>query len=85
MAAIRFRVFKYCQDQSPLKGKIEVDKSYFGARGKIIVLGLLKRQGKVYSEIIHDCSTVVLQKFIRGKVDVGSIIHSYGWRGYNGL
>jgi transposase len=68
LAAIRFRVFEYCQDQSPLKGEIEVDESYFGARGKIIVFGLLKRQGKVYTEIIYDCSAAVLQKFIREKV-----------------
>ena len=52
----------------PLKGEIEVDESYFGARGKIIVFGLLKRQGKVYTEIIYDCSAAVLQKFIREKV-----------------
>ena len=49
-------------------GEIEVDESYFGARGKIIVFGLLKRQGKVYTEIIYDCSAAVLQKFIREKV-----------------
>jgi len=35
---------------------------------KIIVFDLLKRQGKVYTEIIYDCSAAVLQKFIREKV-----------------
>ena len=79
LAAIRFRVFEYCQDQSPLKSEIEVDESYFGARGKIIVFGLLKRQGKVYTKIIRNCSAAVLQKIIRGKVDFGSVIHSDGW------
>ena len=49
------------------------------------MFGLLKRQGKVYIEIVPDCSAAVLQKVIRGKVDVGSVIHSDGWRGYNGL
>jgi len=96
LTAIRLRIFEYCQDQSPLKGEIEVDESYFGARrvrgkrgrgarGKTIVFGLLKRQGKVYTEIVPDCSAAVLQKVIKGKVDVGSVIHSDGWRGYNGL
>ena len=56
-----------------------------GARGKTIVFGLLKRQGKVYTEIVPDCSSAVLQKVIKGKVDVDSVIHSDGWRGYNGL
>ena len=102
LTAIRFRIFEYCQDQSPLKCEIEVDESYFGAgsalwvrrvrgkcgrgaRGKTIVFGLLKRQGKVYTEIVPDCSAAVLQKVIKGKVDVGSAIHSDGWRGYNCL
>ncbi len=54
MAGIRSRVCEYCQDQSPLKGEIEVDESYFGscrvrgkrgrgARGKTIVFDLLKK------------------------------------------
>ena len=46
------------------------------------MFGLLKRQGKVYTEIVPDCSAALLQKVIRGKVDVGSLIHSDGWRGY---
>lgn len=46
---------------------------------------MLKRQGKVYTEIIPDCSAVLLQKVIRGKADVGSVIHFDGWRGYNWL
>ena len=50
-----------------------------------MVFGLLKRQGKVYAEIIPDCSAAVLHKVIKVKVDVGSVIHSDSWRGYNGL
>ena len=45
-----------------------MDENYFGARGKTIVFGLLKRQGQVYTEIIPDCSADMLQKIIRGKV-----------------
>jgi hypothetical protein len=41
--------------------------------------GLLKRQGKVYTEIDPDCSAAVLQKVDKGKVDVGSVIYSDGW------
>ena len=43
---------------------------------------LLHRGGKVYTEIVLDCSAALLQRVIRGKVDVGSVIHSDGWRGY---
>ena len=96
LAEIRFRIFQYCQLQSPLSGEVEVDESYFGARrvkgkrgrgayGKTIVFGIFKRNGKVYTEIVPDCRKTTLQAAIRGRVDLESVIHSDGWRGYNGL
>ena len=56
-----------------------------GARGKTIVFGLLKRGDKVYTEIVPNCKSATLQKIIKGKTDVDSVIHSDGCRGYNGL
>jgi len=93
---IRLRMAESCEMASPLKGAVEVDESYFGARrvrgkrgrgayGKTIVFGLLKRQGKVYTEIVPDCSKATLQGIIRGNVEPATIIHSDGWRGYDGL
>jgi transposase-like protein len=92
----RERIVMICNQDSPLSGEIEVDESYFGARrvkgkrgrgtyGKTIVFGLLKREGKVYTEIIPDVKAVTLQGVIRGRVDINSVIHSDGWRGYDGL
>jgi transposase-like protein len=92
----RERIVMICNQNSPLSGEIEVNKSYFGARrvkgkrgrgayGKTIVFGLLKREGKVYTEIIPDVKAVTLQGVIRGRVDINSVIHSDGWRGYDGL
>ena len=52
---------------------------------KTIVFGLLKRGDKVYTEIVPNCKSATLQKIIKGKTDVDSVIHSDGWRGYNGL
>ena len=77
-------------------GDVELDESYFGARrvrckrgrgayGKTIVFGLLKRGGKVYTEIVPDCKSKTLQDIVRGKVSAESIIHTDGWRGYDGL
>ena len=94
--AMRLRIVEFCEKESPFSGEIEVDESYFGAKrvkgkrgrgaaGKTIVFGLLKRKGKVYTEIVSDCSRDTLQAIIRGKVDAESVIHSDGWRGYNGL
>jgi len=92
----RKRIAEFCEQQSPFEGEIEVDESYFGGkrikgkrgRGafkKTPVFGILKRGGKVYTEIVPDCAKATLQGIIRGRVEPDSIIHSDGWRGYNGL
>jgi transposase-like protein len=96
LRAIRQRLAEVCEQQSPFSGEIEVDESFFGARrikgkrgrgayGKTIVFGVFKCNGKVYTEIVSDCSKATLQDIIRGKVVSESIIYSDGWRGYNGL
>jgi transposase-like protein len=97
LSAIRLRILELSQLQSaPLVGQIEVDESYFGARrvrgkrgcgalGKTIVFGLLKRGDKIYTEIVSDCSAARLQSIIRGKASIDSVIHSDGWKGYNGI
>lgn len=93
---IRKRIAVFCETQSPFMGEVEVDESYFGARrikgkrgrgayGKTIVFGIFKRNGKVYAEIVPDASKATLQRVIRGRVSIDSIIHSDKWRGYNGL
>ena len=51
VTAFRERIARYCEAESPVKGEVEVDESYFGARrvrgirgrgarGKTIVFGL---------------------------------------------
>jgi len=97
LIAIRIRIAHLSQLQPPLQGEeVEVDESYFGAKrvkgkkgrgakGKIIVFGLLKRGGKVYTEIIPNCTASTLTKIIRGQTSIDTVIHSDGWRGYNGL
>jgi hypothetical protein len=37
------------------------------------------------TEIVPDCSKSTLQGIIRGRVSLESVIHSDGWRGYDGL
>ena len=93
---IRHRIAEACEQHSPFQGVVEIDESYFGPRrirgkrgrgasGKTIVFGIFKRNGKVFTEIVPDASKSVLQKVIRGRVSIDSVIHSDGWRGYNGL
>jgi transposase-like protein len=96
LRGIRVRIAEYCESQSPFAGEIEVDESYFGPRrvkgrrgrgafGKTAVFGVFKRNGHVYTEIVSDCRKATLQAIIRGRVELGSVIYSDGWRGYNGL
>ena len=93
---LRKRIVQECNKQTPFKGVIEIDESYFGPRrirgkrgrgasGKTIVFGIFKRDDKVYTEIVPDASKASLIKVIRGHVSIESIIHTDGWRGYNGL
>ena len=96
LTEIRTRIAEFCERQFPFSGEVEVDESFFGARrikgkrgrgafGKTIVFGIFKRNGKVYTEIVPNCRRSTLQGVIRGRVNLKSVIHSDGWRGYNGL
>ena len=93
---LRRSIAEHCEQQSPFQGEVEVDESYFGpkrvrgkrgrgAGGKTIVFGIFKRNGHVFTEIVPDAKKTTLLKAIRGQVSLESVIHSDGWRGYNGL
>ena len=64
---IRKIIALYSDAQSPYKGIVEVDESYFGpkrvkgkrgrgAGGKTEVFGVFKRGDKVYTQIVDNCS-----------------------------
>jgi len=89
-----------CEEKKQFVGVVEVDESFFGAgrprgrpgprkrgRGttKQPVFGIYERNGRVYTEVVPNCSARTLQAIIRGKVDSESVIHSDGFRGYDGL
>ena len=93
---LRRHLAEECAKVSPFTGQLEADESYFGPRrvrgkrgrgasGKTIVFGLLKRNGCVYTEIVPNAAKATLQAIIRGKAAVESVIHTDGWRGYDGL
>jgi len=81
---------------SKIENGIEVDESYFGARRvkgkrgrgaskKIVVLGLRKRDGKVYAQIIPNASREVVMPIIRRTVKSGADIYTDGWKSYDAL
>jgi transposase-like protein len=93
---IRRRLAELCDGEPPFGGTVEVDESYFGphrikgkrGRGageKTIVFGILKRGETVWTQIVPNAKKPTLQRLIRGKVSLDSVIHSDGWVGYDGL
>lgn len=82
--------------KSKIGNGIEVDESYFGARRvrgkrgrgaskKIVVLGLRKRDGNVFAQIIPNASKEVVMPIIRRIVRSGADIYTDGWRSYDAL
>jgi len=49
------------------------------------VIGLLKRDGKVYVEIVKNCTKEQLMPIIQGKILEGSTINTDGWKAYDSL
>ena len=93
---MRRRMAEISERSSPFAGVLEADESYFGPRrirgkrgrgasGKTIVFGLLKRGNEVYTEIVPNASKAALQAVIRGRASPASVLHTDGWRGYDGL
>ncbi len=80
---------------SEVAGEIELDESYFGgvrkgkrgrgAAGKVPVFGILKRGGKVYTQIIENTRTDTLMPIIRRKIKPDSIVYTDSYRSYNAL
>ncbi len=94
---IRERIYEDCEKNSPLgNGSIEVDESYFGARrvkglrgrgarGKTPVFGMLKRNGKVYTQIVNNCSMNELIPIIEEQANKDATLYTDGFKSYDGL
>lgn len=92
-ALFRFRITELLGGKEKLGGEVEVDESYFGARrvrgkrgrganGKVPVVGLLKRHGKVYTQVVSNCSRDELMPILRGKILSKSTVYTDGWKSY---
>jgi transposase len=81
--------------QEIFDGAVELDESYFGgvrkgkrgrgAAGKVVVFGILKRGGKVFTKIVNDTKTATLLPLITRKVAPDSIVYTDCYRSYNAL
>jgi transposase len=78
-----------------LGGEIEVDETYFGgrkkgkrgrgSRNKVVVLGILERNGKVYTKVIPDIKAETLMNIVKEKTEKGSVYFTDCYRSYKSL
>ena len=86
-------------DRDRLTGEIEVDETFVGglsegkrgrdSEGKVLVAIAAQRDGRKVGRIrlarIPEASSATLAAFVRSAVEPGSVVHTDGFRGYNGL
>ena len=80
LKSIRILMAKECEKISKFSGEIEIDESCFGSKrvrgkrgrgaaNKTPVFGMLKRDGKVYTQIVKNCSASelipILSEFLK--------------------
>ena len=94
---VRVKIARFCEEESCFeRSEVEMDESYFGARrirglrgrgarGKTIVFGLKQRRGKVYTQVIKNCSQRAIIPLISQRVSKSSTIYTDGFRTYDGL
>jgi len=92
---LRQLICQVVEDETPFFGEIDVDESYFGgkrkgkrgrgAAGKVPVLGVLKRGGRVYTKVIHDVRSTTLRRILEQKIVPDSIVFTDSLGTYNVL
>ena len=75
-----------------LKGESELDEASFGGRrkgqrgraaaGKSVVLGLLEREGRVYTKVVESVSAEALMRHMQARTRKGSGYFTDTFRGY---
>jgi len=76
-------------------GEVEIDESYFGgvrkgkrgrgAAGKVVVFGMLKRHGKVYTVVVENTKTKTLMNEIALKIKPDSVVYTDAYHSYDAL
>ena len=77
------------------EGPVELDESYFGRRrkdrrgrgaaGKVVVFGILKRNGRVYTVVVDNAKSETLLPVIKKKIMPDSIVYTDSLSSYDKL
>ena len=83
------------EDESPIRGEVEIDESYFGGRrkgkrgrgagGKVPVFGILKRGGRVYTKMLPNVARAIVVPIINAKITLDSVVYTDGYFAYDHL
>jgi transposase len=87
------------EDVEMLGGSVEVDETYVGGKrknrrpgrplstdpGKVPVLGMVERGGRVLTRIVPDASAASLMPLVKQHVFPRSMVYTDEWRPYSGL
>lgn len=93
---LREILYHVCElEGARLSGEIEIDDAYFGGRrkgkrgrgagGKSVVLGLLERDGRVYTRIVYSLDAPTLLEIIRQRSRKGSVYYTDSFKSYRSL
>ena len=74
-------------------GEVEIDESYFGgvrkgkrgrgAAGKVAVFGILKREGKVYTQVLPNLRANTFLEIVHAQVGPDSVVYTDSLPAYN--
>lgn len=88
-------VLKAQEEFRKLSGEIEVDDAYFGGRrkdnrgraaaGKTLVLGMLERDGRVYTTLPENLAVGQVLEAMKNVAEKGSVFYSDQFRSYKSL